>query len=101
MVGSTHRGSLGRVLVGDADLRTLHSARCPVAVAPRAFAGRAGTVETIGVGFDGGEIPVEELAALSERVDLLVVGSRGRARCAASFWEAQRRVWSSGLRAHC
>ena len=53
VVGSAHRGPLGRVLAGDVTTATLHGAPCPVLVAPAAYALRGGRLETIGVGFDG------------------------------------------------
>jgi nucleotide-binding universal stress UspA family protein len=54
VVGSTHRGRAGRVLMGDHAAGTVHASPCPVAVAPRGFAGREwGAVTRIGVGFDG------------------------------------------------
>jgi nucleotide-binding universal stress UspA family protein len=39
VVGSTHRGRVGRVLAGDVAAGLLHGAPCPVVVAPRGFAG--------------------------------------------------------------
>ena len=54
VVGSTHHGRAGRVLAGDHAAGTIHASSCPVAVAPRGFAGREwGPVTRIGVGFDG------------------------------------------------
>lgn len=53
VVGSAHRGPLGRVLAGDVTAGTLHAARCPVVVAPAGYAERATDIRTIGVGFDG------------------------------------------------
>jgi nucleotide-binding universal stress UspA family protein len=53
VVGSAHRGRLGRVLAGDVTAGTLHSSPCPVVVAPAGYAQRQGTLETIGVGYDG------------------------------------------------
>jgi nucleotide-binding universal stress UspA family protein len=53
-VGSTHRGQLGRVLVGGVTAGVLHHAPCPFAVAPLGYAERAAKPATIGVGFDGG-----------------------------------------------
>jgi nucleotide-binding universal stress UspA family protein len=38
VVGSCHRGALGRILLGDDASATLHNAPCPVAVAPRGYA---------------------------------------------------------------
>jgi nucleotide-binding universal stress UspA family protein len=53
VVGSAHRGPLGRVLAGDVTTGTLHGAPCPVLVAPAAYALRSGKLKTIGVGYDG------------------------------------------------
>src|SRR6266540_7297569 len=53
VVGSAHRGAIGRVLAGDVTMGTLHGAECPVVVAPRCFAERGSELRTIGVGFDG------------------------------------------------
>jgi nucleotide-binding universal stress UspA family protein len=55
VVGSTHRGQVGRVLVGGVTAGVLHHAPCPVAVAPLGYAERGAPPKTIGVGFDGGE----------------------------------------------
>jgi nucleotide-binding universal stress UspA family protein len=53
VVGSAHRGPLGRVLAGDVTAGTLHGASCPVVVAPRRFAERPTDIRMIGVGYDG------------------------------------------------
>jgi nucleotide-binding universal stress UspA family protein len=53
VVGSAHRGVIGRVLAGDVTRGTLHGAECPVIVAPRGFAEHGSQLRTIGVGFDG------------------------------------------------
>jgi nucleotide-binding universal stress UspA family protein len=53
VVGSAHRGVIGRVHAGDAAMGTLHGAECPVIVAPRGLAERGSQLRTIGVGFDG------------------------------------------------
>jgi nucleotide-binding universal stress UspA family protein len=53
VVGSAHRGRVGRVLAGDVTAGTLHGAPCPVLVAPRGHAEHGGELGTIGVGFDG------------------------------------------------
>jgi universal stress protein family protein len=37
VLGSSHRGALGRVLIGSVTQETLHDAPCPVAVAPLGF----------------------------------------------------------------
>jgi nucleotide-binding universal stress UspA family protein len=53
VVGSTHRGTLGRVLPGSVGERLLKGSPCAVAVAPRGYA-RSGArrIATIGVGYD-------------------------------------------------
>lgn len=68
VVGSAHRGALGRVLVGSVGERLLHGSPYPVAVAPRGFAENGGVrLETIGVGFDAND---EAEAALRAATDL-------------------------------
>lgn len=62
VVGSTHRGTVGRVLAGGVTASVLHHAPCPVAVAPRGFAEEPRELETIAVGFDGSD---ESQAALA------------------------------------
>jgi nucleotide-binding universal stress UspA family protein len=79
VVGSTHRGPVGRVLVGDVAVGSVHGSPCPVAVAPRDLAvGQAAPLRRIGVGFDGGRESRQALelaAALAEstraRLELL------------------------------
>jgi nucleotide-binding universal stress UspA family protein len=55
VLGSCHRGAVGRVVIGSVAERLLHGAPCPVVVASRGLAD-AGAVElrTVCVGFDGG-----------------------------------------------
>jgi nucleotide-binding universal stress UspA family protein len=54
VLGSTHRGGLGRVLPGTVGERLLHGAPCAVLIAPSGFAGRERLeIRRIGVGFDG------------------------------------------------
>jgi nucleotide-binding universal stress UspA family protein len=63
VVGSAHRGAVGRVLGGDVALGSLHGSPCPVAVAPRGMADRDATpLSRIGVGFDGTPESREALA---------------------------------------
>jgi nucleotide-binding universal stress UspA family protein len=52
VVGSAHRGPVGRVLAGDVTAGTLQGAPCPVLVAPRGYAEHGGELGVIGVGFD-------------------------------------------------
>jgi len=63
VVGSSHRGEVGRVLAGSTGERLLNGSPCPVAVAPRGFAARGGAPRVVGVPFDGSE---EAAAALRE-----------------------------------
>ncbi len=54
VIGSTHRGGIGRVLPGSVGERLLHGAPCAVMVAPLGFAGRERLeIRRIGVGYDG------------------------------------------------
>jgi nucleotide-binding universal stress UspA family protein len=54
VLGSTHRGGLGRVLPGSVGERLLHGAPCAVLIAPSGFAERENfEIARIGVGFDG------------------------------------------------
>jgi nucleotide-binding universal stress UspA family protein len=50
VLGSAHRGALGRVVVGSVANSMLHGARCPVAVVPRGYGGATGLAR-IGVAF--------------------------------------------------
>lgn len=62
VVGSTHRGPVGRVVPGSTGERLLHGSPCPVAIVPRGYAG-AGPVGRVGVGYDGSDESVAALAA--------------------------------------
>jgi nucleotide-binding universal stress UspA family protein len=76
VVGSAHHGRIGRVLAGDHAASTLHSAPCPVLVAPAGYAQKGGKLETIGVGYDGSE---ESRAAVKFSRDVAkAVGARLR-----------------------
>jgi nucleotide-binding universal stress UspA family protein len=55
VVGSTHRGAVGRVLPGSTGERLLHGSPCPVAIVPSGYADDAGPIRSIGVGYDGSE----------------------------------------------
>jgi len=53
VVGSSHRGRAGAVLLGTVGVRLLHGSSCPVAIAPRGLAARAPwSPRRIGVGYD-------------------------------------------------
>jgi nucleotide-binding universal stress UspA family protein len=51
VLGSTHRGAVGRITLGSTADRLLHGATCPVVVAPLGFAERMRGIDRIGVGF--------------------------------------------------
>jgi len=52
VVGSTHRGAVGRVVSGSTAERLLHGTGCPVAVAPRGYhRHRSKPIEAIGAAF--------------------------------------------------
>ena len=53
VVGSTRRGPLGRVLIGDDTRAALDGAPCAVAIAPSGYAVQAPRMRTVGVGYDG------------------------------------------------
>jgi nucleotide-binding universal stress UspA family protein len=62
VVGSTHRGAIGRLLPGAVGERLLTGAACPVALAPRGYTEQSPTsLQRVGVAFDGS---VEADAAL-------------------------------------
>lgn len=67
VVGSTHRGRIGRVCPGSVGERVLNEAPCAVAVAPRGLADRGLQFGTIAIGFDGSK---QAQAALHTAIDL-------------------------------
>ena len=75
MVGSSHRGKLGRVLPGSVGESLLRGAPCAVAVAPRGYAGAEHpAIGLIGVAYDGSE---EAKLALGEAERLAGPSARG------------------------
>jgi nucleotide-binding universal stress UspA family protein len=72
VVGSSHRGPVGRLLSGDVAVGLLHGSPCPVAVAPRGYDSTPGPdLSRIGVAFDGTPESSEALAAalaVAERI---------------------------------
>ena len=80
VLGSTHRGALGRVVPGTVADRLLAGGRCPVAVAPRGLASSTVRFSRIGVAFDGSpeaRVALTEAARLARAagasLDLLAV----------------------------
>jgi nucleotide-binding universal stress UspA family protein len=55
VVGSSHRGDVGRVVLGDRTLATLSGAPCAIAIAPQGYASAVHRLQTIGVGHDGSQ----------------------------------------------
>src|SRR5436305_9263862 len=52
-VGSSRRGLLGRVLIGDDTSAALNGSSCSIAIAPTNFSQQPGAMRKIGVGYDG------------------------------------------------
>ncbi len=52
-VGSSRRGLLGRVLIGDDTSAALNGATCSIAIAPTDYSQQPGAIREIGVGYDG------------------------------------------------
>ncbi|HEY7622643.1 MAG TPA: universal stress protein [Solirubrobacteraceae bacterium] len=76
VVGSAHRGRIGRVLAGDVTAGTLHGSPCAVLVAPAGYAEHGKKLATVGVGYDGSP---ESQAALELAHDLAKgIGARLR-----------------------
>jgi nucleotide-binding universal stress UspA family protein len=70
VVGSSHRGRIGRALAGTVAQRLLHGASCAVAVVPRGYRDTEHELRAIAVGYDGGLESKEALGAavaLSEK----------------------------------
>jgi nucleotide-binding universal stress UspA family protein len=55
VVGSTHRGRIGRVLPGSTGERLLHGAPCAVAIVPRGYAEHCEGITSIAVGYDASD----------------------------------------------
>lgn len=80
IVGSTHRGRLGRVLPGSVGERVLDNAPCAVAVAPLGLADQELQLGKIAVAYDGGReagVALDFAIELAERVgaSLLILGA--------------------------
>jgi nucleotide-binding universal stress UspA family protein len=76
VLGSTHHGPIGRVLIGSVGELLLMGAPCAVTVAPKGFATRAAdTIDVVGVGFDGSpeaELAVQSAHALAKALGALL-----------------------------
>jgi nucleotide-binding universal stress UspA family protein len=77
VVGSPHRGAVGRTLIGSVAEGVLHGAPCAVAVAPRGYAqSDHGPISLIGVAYDG----TAEAKAALRRARLLAEATGAGAR---------------------
>lgn len=87
VVGSTHRGTLGRVFPGSVGESLLRGAPCSVAIAPRGFShGEHPAIGVIGVAYDGS---AEAMLALAEAERLaLVFGAQLRVITVVPVFEA-------------
>jgi nucleotide-binding universal stress UspA family protein len=65
-VGSSRRGLLGRVLIGDDTSAALNGAPCSIAIAPTRYSQQPGAMREIGVGYDGS--PASEHALSVARI---------------------------------
>jgi nucleotide-binding universal stress UspA family protein len=76
VTGSSHRGELGRMLIGSTAARLLNGASCAVAAAPRGFARREHRiVRTVGLAYDGSRearVALEGAARLAAEHDAAV-----------------------------
>jgi nucleotide-binding universal stress UspA family protein len=66
VVGSTRRGGIGRVLLGDDTRHALVGAPCAVAIAPAGYSQHAALMREIGVGYDGSPESQNALEEASE-----------------------------------
>jgi nucleotide-binding universal stress UspA family protein len=67
ILGASHHGAKGRVLLGSTATAVLHHAPCAVCVAPAGFEPRDGSPQVIGVGYDGGQ-ESERALVVAERI---------------------------------
>lgn len=87
VLGSTHRGPIGRVLPGSVADRLLSAAPCPVAVAPRGYRDRHPQIRSVAVAYDGSP---EAEVALAEACRLAAAAGGGlRAMSIANPEEAR------------
>ena len=83
VVGSSRRGLLGRVLIGDDTRAALNAAPCAIAIAPAGLASERAVMREIGVGYD--ESPESEHALAVARQLAAELGTKLSAFEAVSF----------------
>jgi nucleotide-binding universal stress UspA family protein len=66
VVGSTHRGPIGRVMPGSTGERLLHGSPCAVAIVPQGYGAEDHSLRVIGVGYNGSEESEAALTAATE-----------------------------------
>src|SRR4051794_21271242 len=93
VVGSTHRGAVGRVVAGTTADALVHHGSVPVAVAPLGYRERAPRLGRVGVGYDGSRPARAALAAAAglakERdAELVVLAAPDRAPVLAGGHDA-------------
>ena len=62
VIGSSHRSTIGRILVGGTGERLLSGASAPVAVAPAGYTAAGRGIQIVGCGFDGSQEAQRALA---------------------------------------
>ena len=67
VVGSSRRGLMGRVLMGDDARAALNGAPCAIAIAPTGYSGQPVAMREIGVGYDGSP-ESEHAVAIARRI---------------------------------
>jgi nucleotide-binding universal stress UspA family protein len=100
VVGSTHRGVVGRIALGNTTDRVLNRAPCPVAVAPRGFRDEVVEPERVGVAFvdtPGGWAALRAGAAIARHTEAglvayTVIDSHTRKRDRARAEDAVERA---------
>ena len=80
VLGSSRRGLLGRVLLGDHTRAALNGAPCAVAIAPTGYSDHFGPISRIGVGYDGS---LETGKALEVAMELAVAHHAEQSACTA------------------
>lgn len=107
VVGSSHRGPLGRVFAGSIPEQLVHGARCAVAVAPAGYAAQRRGLRNLGAAFDGSAEGREALA-LALRLGrqtqgnlrvLRLAGAHAAALVANPFTAAQSQRYVEEVRA--
>jgi nucleotide-binding universal stress UspA family protein len=67
VVGSSHRGRVGRLLLGDVGVGLMHGSSCPIVIVPRGYDEQPHGLRRVGVAFDG---TAESRAALDAGIGL-------------------------------